>query len=127
MPLRALFVDFNSYFASVEQQAETRLRNRPVAVVPLITDSTCCIAASSEARQFGIKTGTRVGEAKRMCRELQIVQARPQVYVEFHHRLVAAVDSCVPVKAILSIDEMTCELTGSMMRREVNVSIAQQF
>ena len=127
MPLRALFVDFNSYFASVEQQAETRLRNRPVAVVPLITDSTCCIAASYEARQFGIKTGTRVGEAKRMCRELQIVQARPQVYVEFHHRLVAAVDSCVPVKAILSIDEMTCELTGSMMRREVNVSIAQQI
>ncbi len=127
MPLRALFVDFNSYFASVEQQAETRLRNRPVAVVPLIADSTCCIAASYEARQFGIKTGTRVSDAKRMCRELQIVESRPQVYIEFHHRLVAAVESCVPVKAILSIDEMTCELTGSMMRRENNVSIAQQI
>jgi len=127
MPLRALFVDFNSFFASVEQQAESRLRNRPVAVVPVLADSTCCIAASYEARQFGIKTGTRVGEAKRMCRELQVVKARPQVYIEYHHRLVAAVESCVPVKAILSIDEMTCDLTGSMMRRDVNVCIAQQI
>ena len=126
MPLRALFVDFNSYFASVEQQAQPRLRHRPVVVVPVMADSTCCIASSYEARKFGIKTGTRVGDARKMCPDLQIVQARPKLYVEYHHQLVNAVRSCLPVKDedIQSIDEMTCDLTGSMMQRDVNVPLA---
>lgn len=56
--LRWLYVDFNSYFASVEQQLEPRLRCRPVAVIPVDTDTTCAIAASYEAKAFGVKTGT---------------------------------------------------------------------
>ena len=47
--LRWLYVDLNSYFASVEQQLQPALRGRPVAVVPVMTDSTCAIAASYEA------------------------------------------------------------------------------
>ena len=54
MPLRNLFLDFNSYFASVEQQVNPKLRNKPVAVVPMMADSTCCIAASYEAKKYGI-------------------------------------------------------------------------
>ncbi len=65
--LQWLFLDLNSYFASVEQELRPELRNRPVAVVPLMADTTCCIAASYEAKQFGVRTGTQVGEAKRMC------------------------------------------------------------
>jgi DNA polymerase-4 len=65
MPLRNLFLDFNSYFASVEQQVNPRLRSKPTAVVPMMADSTCCIAASYEAKKFGIRTGTLVSEAKR--------------------------------------------------------------
>jgi len=61
MTLRSLLVDFNSYFASVEQQVEPRLRGRPVGVVPMMADTTVCIAASVEAKTFGVKTGTRVG------------------------------------------------------------------
>ena len=41
-----LFVDLNSYFASVEQQVRPELRGKPVAVVPVEADTTCCIAAS---------------------------------------------------------------------------------
>ncbi|MGH8183927.1 MAG: DNA polymerase IV, partial [Rhodanobacteraceae bacterium] len=50
MPLRSLFVDFNSYFASVEQEDTPRLRGRPVAVTPVIAPTGCCIAASVEAK-----------------------------------------------------------------------------
>jgi len=44
--LRWLYVDFNSYFASVEQQLRPELRGKPIAVVAVETDSTCAIAAS---------------------------------------------------------------------------------
>lgn len=66
--LRSLFIDFNSYFASVEQQLDPALRGRPVGVVPVMADSSCCIAASVEAKTFGVKTGTRVADAKRLLR-----------------------------------------------------------
>src|SRR6185437_2761991 len=45
-----LFVDLNSYFASVEQEVRPELRGRPVGVVPMMADTTVCIAASYEAR-----------------------------------------------------------------------------
>jgi len=110
--LRSLLVDFNSYFASVEQQVEPRLRGKPLGVVPMLADTTVCIAASVEAKTFGVKTGTKVAEARRLCPEIQFVVARHEIYIDYHHRAVAVVDSVVPVRAVLSIDEMDCELTG---------------
>src|ERR1035437_946985 len=65
--LNWLFVDMNSYFASVEQDSRPELRGLPVAIVPMMADTTCCIAASYEAKAFGVKTGTMVADAKRLC------------------------------------------------------------
>ncbi len=109
-PLRWLFLDLNSYFASVEQQVDERLRGLPVAVVPVMTDSTCAIAASREAKKFGVKTGTMIGDAKRMCPELVLVLARHDLYVEFHHKIVTEVERHFPVHAVCSIDEMALML-----------------
>ena len=108
-----LFLDLNSYFASVEQQERPELRDRPVGVVPLFADTTSLIAASYEAKAFGCKTGTKVAEAKALCPGIRLVQARHAIYVRYHHAIVDAVDSCVPVDAVASIDEMVCRLTGS--------------
>ena len=110
--LNWLFVDLNSYFASCEQQVRPELRGRPVGIVPMMADTTCCIAASYEAKAFGVKTGTIVADAKRMCPEIVLVEARHEIYVDFHHRIVEAVESCLPVTAVLSIDEMACRLMG---------------
>jgi DNA polymerase-4 len=110
--LNWLFVDLNSYFASVEQDARPELRGRPTAVVPMMADTTVCIAASYEAKAHGVKTGTVVADAKRMCPGLVLVEARHELYVEYHHRIVEAVESCLPVTAVLSIDEMACRLMG---------------
>ena len=107
-----LFLDLNSYFASVEQELQPLLRGRPVAVVPVVADTTCCIAASYEAKAFGVRTGTQVGEAKKMCPGLVIVEARHELYVEYHHRIVQAVERFVPVASVMSIDEMACRLIG---------------
>jgi len=109
-PFRCLFVDMNSFFASVEQQADPALRGRAVGVVPVMTDSTCCIAASAEARRFGVRTGTNVAEARRLCPGIRFVVGRHHLYTQVHHRIVEAVESCVHVERIWSIDEMHARL-----------------
>jgi DNA polymerase-4 len=108
-----LFLDLNSFFASCEQQYRPELRGRPIAIVQTLTDSTCAIAASYEAKAFGIKTGTAIWEAKQKCPDLMLVKARHQLYVQYHHRILAAIDTCVPVTKICSIDEMACRLMGT--------------
>lgn len=73
---RWMFIDMNSYFASCEQQDRPALRGKPIAVVPMQTDSTCAIAASYEAKAFGVKTGTIIEEARRKCPDLVCVLER---------------------------------------------------
>lgn len=107
-----LFVDLNSYFASVEQEDRPELRNRPVGVVGMVTDTTVCVAASYEAKARGVTTGTMVRDARELCPDIVFVEARHELYVDYHHRIVQAVESCVPVTAVQSIDEMACRLIG---------------
>lgn len=109
-PLRYLFIDFNSYFASVEQQVQPHLRGRPTVVAPLLSDSTCAIAASYEAKKYGIRTGTSIREAKRLCPELIVVPARHEIYVEHHEKLKEEISRHIPIHKIWSVDEMACRL-----------------
>jgi DNA polymerase-4 len=127
MSLRALYVDFNSYFASAEQQLNPQLRGRPVAVLPVLAQTTCCIAASHEARRHGVKTGTPVTVASKLCPDIRFVLARPSVYVELHHRLVEAIESCLHVERVMSIDEVACRLSGSDCRRDRALSLADKI
>jgi len=76
MSLNALYVDFNSYFASVEQQLRPELRGKPIGVLPVMAETTCCIAASYEAKAFGIKTGTMVRDARKLCKDIIFVEAK---------------------------------------------------
>ncbi len=124
--LRYLFVDMNSFFASVEQQEQPSLRSRPVGIVPVVANTTCCLAASYEAKALGIKTGTPVYEAKRRCPRIALVVARPSVYVTYHHRIIAAVESCLHVDQVCSIDEMYGRLLGEEREPEKAAGIAHQ-
>ena len=110
MSLDWLFLDMNSFFASVEQQEHPRLRGKPVAVVPLLSDTTCCIAASYEAKAFGVKTGTNVADAKRLCPNLHIIEAKHEPYRQYSRRIQAVVEDCLPVTEVWSVDEMVCRL-----------------
>ena len=93
MTLRCLFVDFDSFFASVEQHDDARLRGRPVAVVPVASTTTCCIAASKEAkRDYGIKTGTGVAEALERCPDIALRVARPARYVQSPQSILSRLD-----------------------------------
>lgn len=108
-----LFLDLNSYFASCEQQESPELRGKPVVVAPVDADTTVAIAASYEAKRFGIKTGTQIGEAKRLCPELLVVPARPALYVHFHALVQRVVETVLPIDKVCSIDEMRFRLIGA--------------
>lgn len=127
LTLRWLYVDFNSYFASVEQQLHPELRGKPVAVVPVDTDSTCAIAASYEAKAFGVRTGTPIYEAKAVCPGLICVLARHERYVEYHHRILEEVDHHIPITAVCSIDEVACRLMDNEISVERSTEIARSL
>lgn len=109
-PLRWLFLDLNAYFASVEQQVRPELRGKPVIIAPGGIETTVAIAASYEAKAFGISTGTPVWEARRKCPDVQIVSPRHKLYVEYHDRIVAEIERHIPVTKVCSIDEVACRL-----------------
>ncbi|MBL9199733.1 MAG: hypothetical protein JNL39_04460, partial [Opitutaceae bacterium] len=110
--LRNLAIDFDSFFAAVEQQERPELRGRPVGVVPVMAETTGCVAISIEAKRLGLKRNVRVAEARRLCPGIAIVESRPEVYIDYHRRLKAIIEGCVPVKKVQSIDELECELTA---------------
>ncbi len=107
-----LHIDLNSFFASVEQELHPEYRGKPVGVCGTMADTGALIAASYEAKALGIKTLTRVGEAKRLCPEIILVNGSHTVYAEFSHKIAAAVERVCPVAHTPSIDEMVCELMG---------------
>lgn len=125
--LRWLYLDLNSYFASVEQQLDPSIRRRSVAVVPVMSDTTCAIAASYEAKAFGIKTGTKIYEAKRRCPDLIVVPARHDLYVKFHKKVCEEVDRHIPIAKVCSIDEVACSLMGPERARANAVALARRI
>ena len=127
---KALYLDFDSFFASAEQHLQPELRGLPVGVVPLQSEHTSLIAASREAKAFGFKVGTPVKEARQVCPDIRIVMARPEAYVRLHHQILSVVGDVVPVAAVRSIDEVVCHLMrneqtrAEMLAREIKTALA---
>jgi DNA polymerase IV len=65
-------------------------------------------------------TGTIVKEARRLCPGVIPVEANHRLYTDYHDRILKAVDTCLPVEKVMSIDEMACRLTGT--ERQVMVA-----
>jgi len=118
-----LHIDLNSFFASVEQQLHPEYRGKPVGVCGTMADTGSLIAASYEAKALGVKTLTKVGEARRLIPDIILVDGSHTVYSEFSHNIAKAVERCCPVAHTPSIDEMVCELMG----RERNPPAARQI
>ena len=125
--LRWLVLDLNSFFASCEQQENPELKGKPVIVVPTMAETTCAIAASYPAKALGIRTGTLVHEARRLCPDVKLVQAHHKLYVEYHHRILAAIGKHMPVEDVMSIDEVACRLDRVQQEPAVAQILAQNI
>lgn len=105
---RYLFIDMNSFFASCEQAENPKLRYKPVITIP--TEGSCALSASYEAKAFGVKTGTPEKEARFLCPGLQVVKARPKVYMDYHYRLEKILTDISPRVSMKSVDEGSLQL-----------------
>lgn len=109
-PLRFMFIDFNAFFAAVEQHDEPTLRGRPVIVLPLDSEHSRAIAVSYEARALGISRGSSVRDARALCPDIAIRVARHDRYVAMHGLLMEEIERHLPIARIYSIDECACRL-----------------
>ncbi len=128
-----LYLDFDSFFATAEQHFNPALRGRPVGVVPLDTLHTGCIAVSREAKAMGVKFGATIRDARATVPEMIFVVARPDAYVRLHHRIIAAIEQCLPVDKVRSIDEVVCRLLPSetvqaaALARRIKATLRREF
>lgn len=114
-----LFLDFDSFFASAEQHFNADLRGKPVGVVPLDVPGTGCIAVSREAKARGVPSSISIVDARAIVPEMIFVVARPDAYVRLHHRILASIETCLPISSVRSIDELSCQLVASESREAV--------
>jgi DNA polymerase-4 len=102
----------NSYFASVEQQANPFLRGKPVGVCSTMSKRGCIIASSKEAKAFGIKTGCRVNEALELNPKVVLVEVDPPKYRSTTQRIFSLCAEYTENIEAYSIDEAFLDLTG---------------
>lgn len=103
-------IDMDAFFASIEQLDNPDLRGKPVAVTNGLQGS-CIITCSYEARQFGIKTGMLLYEAKNRCPQLIQCGSRPDRYSLLSTRIMQALHDITPDIEIYSVDEAFLDLT----------------
>jgi len=125
--VQTLFFDMNSYFASVWQAEEPSLRGRPVGVVTTLSAGAACIAASLEAKKTGVKVGTRTQEAQQLCPDIVFRPALHDMFVSYHHRIKAAVDTVLPIDKTHSVDEFSCRLMGTQQDLDTALQIGRDL
>ncbi|MEA2419275.1 MAG: polymerase [Thermoleophilaceae bacterium] len=102
-----LHADLDSFYASVEQRDDPRLRGRPVIVGPGVV-----LAASYEAKACGVRTAMGAGQARRLCPQGVVVQARMEAYSGASKAVFEVFDDTTPLVEGLSIDEAFLDVRG---------------
>lgn len=119
--------DFDSFFASCEQHFNPNLRNKPIGVTAE-NGRTCIIAASREAKKFGVKTGTRTWEAEKMCPEITFVKADFDRYLHITKKFVDIATLYSPLVEVFSLDEVFMDMTPVMHLHKDDVySLIKKF
>lgn len=105
-----LHLDFDSYFASVEQQYTPSLRHKPIAVTAR-NGRTCIIASSRQAKKYGVVTGMRTFEAQRICPDICFVSSDFAKYWEISQKFISICKDYSPLVEVFSIDELFMDVS----------------
>jgi DNA polymerase IV len=115
-----LHADLDSFFASVEQRDDPRLAGRPV-----IVGAGVVLAASYEAKAFGVRTAMGGRQARRLCPHAVVVRPRMEAYSEASKAVFRVFEDVTPLVEGLSIDEAFLEVRGLERLAGPPVEIAQ--
>jgi DNA polymerase IV len=102
-----LHADLDAFFASVEQRDDPRLRDRPV-----IVGGGVVLAASYEAKAFGVRTAMSGRRARRLCPDAIVVPPRMSAYSEASKAVFRVFEDATPLVEALSIDEAFLDMRG---------------
>lgn len=105
-----LHIDFDSFFASVEQQCNPALRNKPIGITAH-NGRTAIIAASREAKRCGVKSPSRTFDAQKICEDLQLVTADFEKYYEVSKKFIKICSNYSPYVEMFSLDEVFMDVT----------------
>jgi len=124
-----MYIDMNSYFASCEQQCEERLRNKPIGVCPYDGPNAVVIAASKEAKKFGIRTGMHASQCKILCPGFEMVPTRPFLYRRIHVQIMNILCFYCDAESVIpkSIDEAIINLTSYTYIHKDPIALARQI
>lgn len=100
-----MHIDLNSCFATVEQQARPMLRGKPIAIVNRRSEHTAIITASYEAKNFGVKVGMKLREARLLCPDIIALESDPSKYRFVYHKLLDIMREYSAHVTMKSIDE----------------------
>jgi DNA polymerase IV len=106
-------IDFDSFFASVEQQDNPKFRNKPLGITAH-NGRTCIIAASREAKKLGIKSPSRTYEALEICPVLKLAPANFVRYFEISKKFLKICQNFSPFVELFSIDEVFMDVTQTV-------------
>ncbi|MEP6343402.1 MAG: type VI secretion protein ImpB [Maricaulaceae bacterium] len=120
--IETLYIDFDAFFANVERQLDASLRGRPVGITALSSEYSALITRCYAAKAAGIKRGMRAMDARDICPNIAILEARPDVYVDIHNQILDEVNRHVPITKVWSIDEVECRLIGSERRNAQDIA-----
>lgn len=122
-----MFIDMNSFFASCEQQDDSSLRNKPIVVCTYKSDYSPIIAPSIEAKKFGVKTGMRMNDAKKLCPDLIQVDTSPNRYRKYHIQIIDLLKTYAQDVIPKSIDEAVINLRNYKLVYDDLPSLAKQI
>ncbi|MGN1011715.1 MAG: DNA polymerase IV, partial [Clostridia bacterium] len=104
--MKIFHVDMNSFFASCEQAENPAYLGKPLIVCGNPKERTgIVLAASYEAKAFGVKTAMLNHEALRLCPNAIFVPSRHRLYSQYSRKVMAILDDFTPIKEQASIDE----------------------
>ena len=127
-PSTIMHIDLNSCFASIEQQANPKLRGKPVGVAAYTTDRGCIVAPSIEAKRYGVKVGMRVKDGKQLCPQLIILSPDPWKYRNIHIKFHQLFQKYTPHCEAKSIDEFVLNMEGTpIFKKKPLAQIAEQI